>query len=315
MTEHRQPWTARRIGMTAAQLLVVAIVAYYVFVTISSLLRGEALGALRLDWRYLAGSVLLLGVYYVMYAHSMSMILRYLGDRMNLRDSFELNYVSGLGKYVPGGVWHVVGRFAMAPSMGVPRSHIVVTTVFENALGIVSGILVAAVSLGVSAADTIGVPTWIPIAIAATGLVLMHPEIFGRLTRLGLRLMKREGEVPALTYPQILGQVLYRALAWVVAGAAFMLYRNGIVTDPVSTLGLYAGAYAAASIAGLLVLFAPGGIGVREAVLTALLTPAYGPAIAGTIGLSSRLWSTLVELAMSGIALVLSARRKRRDAE
>lgn len=308
-------WSARRVGMLVGQAVVVGIVAFYVVRTVISLVQGEGLDALRIDWRFLTGSVVLLGVYYAMYAHSMSMILRYMGDEVGFTDAFELNYVSALGKYVPGGVWHVVGRFAIAPALGVRRAHVVVSTVFENALGIVSGILVAAVSLGVGAADTIGVPRWLPLAIAASSMVLMHPAIFGRVMNLGLKLMGREGELPALTYPQILGQVLYRALAWVVAGAAFLLYRNGIVTDPVSTLGLYTGAYAAASIAGLLVLFAPGGIGVREAVLTALLTPAYGPAIAGTIGLSSRIWSTLVELAMSGIALMLSARRKRRDAE
>ena len=308
-------WSPRRIAVTLSQLAVFAIVAYYVYVTVTSLLRGEGLDALRIDWLYLAGSVALLGLYYVMYAHSMALILRHLGDDVGLRDAFELNYVSALGKYVPGGVWHVVGRFAMAPALGVRRTHIVVTTVFENALGVVSGIIVAAAGLGLGAADTIGIATWIPVAIVASSMVLMHPAIFGRVMQLGLRLMGREGEVPALTYPQIIGQVLYRALAWVVAGAAFLLYRNAIVTDPVMSLGLYSGAYAAASIAGLLVLFAPGGIGVREAVLTAVLTPAYGPGIAGTIGLSSRIWSTLVELAMSGIALLLSAQRKRRDAE
>ncbi len=314
MSEKRS-WTPRRVVFAIGQLLVAAIVVYYVYRTIMGLLEGDAVKLLRFEWPLLLASVAMLGVYYVLYSHSMALIVRALGDPMSGRDAFELNYITALGKYVPGGVWHMVGRFALAPSMGVRRRNIVVSTVFENALGVVSGILVAVVGLGFGAVETLGIPVWLPVVIVLGMFAMMHPAIFGRIMALGMRLMKVEGEVPQLSTLQLIGQVAYRAFAWVVAGAAFLLYRNAIVIDPVNSLGLYAGAYAAASVAGLLILFAPGGIGVREAVLTALLTPAYGPVVAGTIGLSSRVWSTITELLMSGVAVLLSARRKGRAAE
>lgn len=314
----RTPMTPKRAGLLVVQGIVILVVAYYVAMTLIELFRSDALYKLTFHPVYLAASVVLLGGYYVLYAHSMAIILRMLGDRVSLRDAFELNYVSALGKYVPGGVWHVVGRVALATSMGVRKRSILVTTVLENALGVVSGILVAAVFLGPSAARALDVPVWSPIVMAGAMLVAMHPAIFGRIMALGIKLMRVDVVAPSLTFPQILGQVAYRAFGWLVAGAAFMLLRNAIVVDPVwRSLGLYAGAYSAASVGGLLMIFAPGGIGVREAILIALLTPAYGtagPVVAGAVGLGSRVWSTLVEMAVSALAVASSTRRQGRRA-
>ncbi len=89
------------------------------------------------------------------------------------------------------------------------------------------------------------------------------------------------------------------------------MYARAIVVDVGGDLMLYSAVYAAASVFGLLVLFVPGGIGVREAALTALLMPTLGPAAAGTIGLTSRLWSTVVELGLAAVAVAATGRRMR----
>ncbi|MHB1477889.1 MAG: UPF0104 family protein, partial [Coriobacteriia bacterium] len=75
------------------------------------------------------------------------------------------------------------------------------------------------------------------------------------------------------------------------------------------TLSLSLGAFAAASIGGLLVLFAPGGIGVREAILAGLLAPSYPLAVAVAAGVAARLWSTAVELLASGVSALMTHRR------
>jgi uncharacterized membrane protein YbhN (UPF0104 family) len=64
-------------------------------------------------------------------------------------------------------------------------------------------------------------------------------------------------------------------------------------------IGLATGAFALAYTAGLLALFAPGGILVREGVLVALLSPSLGAGPALAIGLGSRLILTLVELVVA----------------
>lgn len=67
---------------------------------------------------------------------------------------------------------------------------------------------------------------------------------------------------------------------------------------------MYCGAYNGAYQIGYLALFAPGGLGPREFVLTVMLSPFIGP-IAAAITVISRLWSILVEGIAALIALTV----------
>lgn len=305
--------TRRRAALVAGQMLVGIVVAYYIGRTVLDLVRNDAFADLRLDPALLVASIALLAIYNLLFVHTSQLVLLSVGERASFRDAFELNYVSALGKYVPGGVWHVVGRFALADSIGVRKRGVVVMTVFENALGVISGVIVAVLGLGLAASARLGFPVWVAPALAALLLVALHPALFGRLMRLGLRLAHAPDDLPELSFWRTLALVAYRVAGWFVAGWGLWLYTRAVCVDPAGGLGLYAGAFAAASVFGLLVLFVPGGIGVREAAITALLTPALGAGAAGVVGLTSRLWTTFVELALSGIALLSSARRTRRE--
>lgn len=305
----------RRIVFVAGQVVIGLIVAYFIGRTVIDLVRNDAFSELQLNIPLVLASAVLLAVYNLLFVHTSQLVLLSVGERVGYRVAYELNYVSGLGKYVPGGVWHVVGRFALADTLGVRKRSVVVMTVFENALGVVSGVIAAVLGIGLSVSVTLGLPVWLAPAVAVLSLVVLHPAIFGRIMALGLRLGGAEEELPELSFWRTLGLVAYRVAGWFVAGLALMLYTRGVSVDPAGSIGLYTGAFAAASVFGLLVLFAPGGIGVREAALTALLTPALGPGVAGTVGLTSRLWTTGVELALSAIALASSAHRARRGGD
>lgn len=301
--------------MIAGQIAVAIVVGYFVVRTVVDLVRADAFRSLHFDAGLMAASFALLVCYNLLFVHSSQLVLRAVGERASFSSAFQLNYVSSLGKYVPGGVWHVVGRFALADRLGVRKRSVIVMTVFENALGVVSGIVVGVLGLGLDASRALGLPMWLAPAIAVASLVVLHPAIFGRLMEKGLRLAGSDESLPHLSVGQTLALVAYRSIGWVVAGWAFMLYTQALATDPGGGIGLYAGAFAASSVFGLLVLFVPGGIGVREAALAAVLTPTLGPGVAGTVGLTSRLWATAVELVLSGAAVTLSARRTVRGTE
>jgi hypothetical protein len=57
-------------------------------------------------------------------------------------------------------------------------------------------------------------------------------------------------------------------------------------------------------VAGLLAIFAPGGIGIREAALALLIAPVLGEhAPAHLIAVATRLWSILAEIVVLALAL------------
>ena len=77
--------------------------------------------------------------------------------------------------------------------------------------------------------------------------------------------------------PAALGAAfLAAAVSWVAYGVAFWCLARGLLGTNTLSLGTAVGVFAAGYIAGLVAIIAPGGVGVREAILIGLLTPALG---------------------------------------
>jgi uncharacterized membrane protein YbhN (UPF0104 family) len=89
---------------------------------------------------------------------------------------------------------------------------------------------------------------------------------------------------------------------WLLLGASFWLCARGLVGVPARDLAFYAGAFAVAWLAGLVAIYAPGGLGVREAVLVALLSGRIGAADALVVAAASRLILILVDVLLAGAA-------------
>jgi uncharacterized membrane protein YbhN (UPF0104 family) len=68
------------------------------------------------------------------------------------------------------------------------------------------------------------------------------------------------------------------------------------------------GVFAVAWVAGFVTLVSPGGIGVREAILLAGMTPAYGPGVALAAAMSYRVVTCLGD----GLAFLLGLLIERR---
>jgi uncharacterized membrane protein YbhN (UPF0104 family) len=96
---------------------------------------------------------------------------------------------------------------------------------------------------------------------------------------------------------------------WLLLGASFWLCARGLLAVPAHDLAYYMGAFAVAWLAGLAAIYAPGGLGVREAVLVALLGGRIGAANALVVAAASRLILILVDVLLAAVAAVV----KRRD--
>jgi glycosyltransferase 2 family protein len=296
---------ARRALRIGGQVVLFAIIAWFVYQSLSKGLASSNFLQLRFDWRWLAASWVLLACYYALYTLGLDMVMRALGSPSTLPKAFKLNFASNLGKYMPGGFWPALGRVAMAPSMSLSRAHAAVSLVLEAGYSTAGGLIVFAVSLAFGGRLPQGTAPWMWLALAAALVLCLHPAIFGAALRWAFRLARVEHEPPRLGYGTTLGLVALYAVSWLVAGAAFQCFTYALVEGAAGNTLAYAGAYAAASIAGLLVLFAPGGIGVRESVLAFLIAPFTGAGTAVIVGFAARVWSILLELALSGATLAM----------
>ena len=273
--------TERRVRVLAQVLLVAAAV--FVVLRVRSLWHGGHVGLADVDWFALAGSFVLAAVGTAAGALIWLVILDGLGVKPRLRWA-GLFFQAQLGKYIPGSIWQYAGRAAVARTNGIPVGPVGVSLAVEFAA--------AAVAAGSMAAFLLG--WWGALILAAVAVLLAAG---GRTTRTRL---------PA--YVTIRATLLYLP-AWLLLGASFWLCARGLVAVPASDLALYMGTFAVAWLAGLLAIYAPGGLGVREAVLVALLHGRIGAADALVVAAASRLMLVLADVLLAAVSTAALRRR------
>ncbi|WP_216592615.1 lysylphosphatidylglycerol synthase domain-containing protein [Verrucosispora sioxanthis] len=92
-----------------------------------------------------------------------------------------------------------------------------------------------------------------------------------------------------------------------VAAALIRPLAVAMGAPPLRALPLCLGAFGLGAVAGVIAVFAPDGIGVREVVVTAALSVILPIPVAGVVALVSRVVVTLSELATAGVGLLVAA--------
>jgi uncharacterized membrane protein YbhN (UPF0104 family) len=105
---------------------------------------------------------------------------------------------------------------------------------------------------------------------------------------------------------------LYGAV-WLLVGASFWLTARAFVAVPANDVPRYFGAFATAWLVGLVAIYAPGGVGVREAVLVGLLRGKIGSADALVVAAASRGVLTSVDLVCAAFGYAVLRREPPAD--
>lgn len=236
-------------------------------------------------------------------------LLTDLGSPLPLATAVGLFFPSQVAKYVPGGVWNVVAVAEMGRAHRIPRRRALVVVVLWWLVTIATGLLVAAVMIPFLPADVSARFLWGLLAIPVM-LGVLAPPVLNRLTGRLLAVLRR----PPLEHPVsavgVLRSMAWGVLGWVLAGAhvwTLTVAIGGAVT--VQTLALCLGGYALAWVVGFLVVIAPAGAGVREAVLGAVLVGQLPFGAVAVVVLLSRFLLVLADVLWALIALGVSRDR------
>lgn len=229
-----------------------------------------------------------------------------MGGRIALASALRAYFVGQLGKYVPGGVWAVVGRGEWARRAGVPRSSAYTSTMLSMGTAYVAGALVAALALLAQVGDPAGfAPGWLVLGVAALGpmgLLALHPGVMKWLAAAARRLSRGVVDVQAPSWGESAVMVARQLPAWLGIGGATWLLSVGLGADLDFLRVLLA--TCVSWVAGFLFLFVPGGIGIREAAFVGVL--GQDPVVA-TVALAARLLFVVVDVTgAAGASLVAS---------
>lgn len=114
-----------------------------------------------------------------------------------------------------------------------------------------------------------------------------------------------------MKYSQMLKVVLLFIANWLIVGIGFFILTQSIYPDIQMSEMLYcAGIWGVSAIMGILAIFAPSGIGVREGIMIWGLSQIMPLEYAMVISVVSRLWQTIPELVLVALAFIWSRIRK-----
>jgi uncharacterized membrane protein YbhN (UPF0104 family) len=211
--------------------------------------------------------------------------------------------LSNLGRYLPGKVWSVAALAVLAQRAGVAGWAAAGSALVMQAFAIGTGALV--VSLGAPGAAS---PVALVAACCLAGCVIA--SLVSRPVAERLVGFVRPGtDFKALPLTTALASTAITLLSWIAYGVAFWVLAKGIFETTDLSLIQATGVFAAGYIVGLLALFAPGGVGVRELVYVALLAPVVGSGGALALSIVARLLHTATE-ACAALAALFVDRRK-----
>lgn len=181
---------------------------------------------------------------------------------------FYINSMMQLAKYLPGGVWHFVGRFGLYRANGISNVQAGKSIVVENAWLVASAVFFGLGMIVFSRADLlfsllgIAYQPWVQAA-----LVLIIPAVWVFTLLLLDRMIFRRNRQ---TFAGLMTLMATQFLAWLFIASSFWLVLLPLRADP-PFAGLAMGAFALSWAAGYLAVFAPSGLGVREVALTLIL--------------------------------------------
>ncbi len=225
--------------------------------------------------------------------------LKKIAYAMPYTEALTITTVTQLGKYLPGGIWHLAGKFGVYRVKGISTKKTTQVMVIENLWLLSSAGVVGAVALLASNQET--ACHYLPFLCApalANGIMLALPLLWV----IGLLVFEyfffgRQ----KIVWADFLLALAELVFIWLAFGLSFWL-----VFPPNS--GFFApvmGAFSLSWLAGYVAVFAPGGIGVREVLLAVLLGAFFKSAAVAIYAAIHRLLWVLAEVFLGGLSALL----------
>ncbi len=266
-------------------------------------------------WGAVAIGAVLYGLLSLLLAAGWRMIMDRAGAAAPFADSFEIYGRSQIAKYVPGNVFHFFGRQLLGRNVGWAQGAIAVASVVETLL---LGTAAAALLLVIGFADRpalfdfaspVALLAGAVLATAAPVLLLRYGRRLPGLRRLGF-LVHAEGlGHPAVLMPPF---AIYAVFFMATAVVFWLLVGNRVDDASVALIPGIAAAFVSGWLVGNVTPSAPGGIGVREAVMLPQLSLLIGEPHAVVVVVMFRLVTIGGDVLFFAVATWRSLRRRDR---
>lgn len=215
-------------------------------------------------------------------------------------------FVGELGKYLPGGVWPVLGRGELARRGGVPRSRAYASVALSLGMLYLAALFVAAAFVPFAMSGG-GFSPWMLCLLALpVGVVALHHSVIERVVDVIARVTRRSLTVEVPRWRESLTLVALYVPTWLLIGGTTWAVARAITPDASLPRVMFAAVLS--WVAGFLAVPVPAGAGVREAVL--LASSGLDGGVAAATAIIARVIFVAVD-ALGGVLGMPAAGRRR----
>lgn len=262
-------------------------------------------------WASLAGAMGLYTLVIFMGAIGWRLLLAAFDEPLPLWTAERQLLLSQIGKYIPGNVAHLLGRAALAVKDGVPKRAIGGALLAETALTVLGGLMVTALGLWLAADETRQLLALVPdtapiVALLGTLAVL----IVGFTIIAFLSARTRIAALPNVRLGPLCAAGAVYVISFVILGMTLHFIAQSVSPTASPALALSIAVFSLAWIVGLITPGAPGGLGVRDAIMTLGLAPIIGAPEALSVAVLHRAISVAGDVLAFAIGLWLPTRSR-----
>lgn len=259
---------------------------------------------LEINYYHLIFVSLMLLSYYVINSFIWVKILNGCGEDVDWKKGLIIHNYSQAAKYLPGGMWNVLGRVYLCTSQGMNIARVTTSIFLEILLNMIAGFII----IVLTGYTVLSLNAYVVVAMIALILIWFYkPELVIKPALALYKKWKKEEVSLNVSRKQLIRWTLYFVAAWLFYSITFYLFITIILNIKVNyvfSIGVLIFSWIVGFISPI-----PGGLGVREGSMTALLSIQLPYADALLISLFSRFWLIAVEVVLY-VTVFIFARRK-----
>lgn len=227
---------------------------------------------------------------------------------------------SWLGRYVPGKLPWILGKIYFASKYGIPKDKLAVSSLLEAGIQTVSMIVFSMLILAFDSRLNV-IDNQISVLMYVSGFVgiaLLVPPVFNYVLKTTYRVIKKGKAIAHVdvSWSTIIhGSWQYMAVSVLSGLSLFFLAKSVYPELQMEHMLFIIGAGTLASVVGMLAIFTPSGLGVREGIMLALLAVILPPEIALVIVVATRLWEVVMDGMFFIVSLLLQKISARKSAQ
>ncbi|MEO0092026.1 MAG: lysylphosphatidylglycerol synthase domain-containing protein [candidate division WOR-3 bacterium] len=252
---------------------------------------------LRFNYWFLALSYLIWFIGFPFNAYIWKKNIEIIGEKISFIQGLRITALAALPRYIPGRIWGIAGQVYLTKKEGaIPGSKSGVGVILGTAVNTLSGILLFVIIFPLTQHSYLTKTYYLMFLLIPLLLIMLYPPLFIKIVNFGLKILKRDKITFIPKYSQIIFLLILYTLLWISQCVGIYFLIKSFYQIRLSFLLPLCAIYPAAWVIGFLSLISPGGVGIREGVLSYLFN-FYMPTSIGIItSILIRIWGTIGEI-------------------